>query len=472
MNRRDFYKELMSEYTFDSAKVRRHAKLSCIGGKSGSLRKRTSNRRWWHVPATVVAAVCALAFGLRFAFYDRSIPTVTEPFPASIDVRIGSAQRNAAQFANLSFGTRTMFLSFNDSIPLKTMQNALDSVSDTGNIVVEAVYILGADNSVNVISPEAARASQPERVVGAKVYAPVTLIGDLQKQSEVALVEVVTDEFDEEAFVPLAVAGGGSASAEPGDVPPSDELPGTVSLETFVSFNLAGVLRADFIDDYRFTAVTADSVMLCEIYRDDDTQELQIRIVSDFDFGGELLFTFFAAPSDESRLVIRVRSELANTIYLMSGQDFDAAEVVSSSEDLTILAVTESYVFYAVNRSVIYKYDIAAQISYELADFGRSVTFERNGDLSCFVINLGESESARVYDAVAGVMSTSTDVPAGLMFYRNSVNVLTDGENFFGVTLSAIADPTPVLRFLPTGSVSDLFSVSEITEQSVRILLK
>jgi hypothetical protein len=47
MNRRDFYKELMREYTFDSAKVRRYAKLSCVAAGSKSLRKTTgrNNKR-------------------------------------------------------------------------------------------------------------------------------------------------------------------------------------------------------------------------------------------------------------------------------------------------------------------------------------------------------------------------------------------------------------------------------------------
>jgi hypothetical protein len=406
-------------------------------------------------------------------FFDRGIPTVTQWPPLSIDERIDGANRNVAQISTLSFGTRTLFLSFNDSISLTTMQNALDSVSDTGNIVVEAVYVLNANNEVDVITPEVARASRPERVIGAKVDAPVTLISVLRQQSEVALVELATADLNEETFVPLAAVTGSDRNPSSDSAASPNEPTDIISLETFVNFNISGVVRADFIDDYRFTAITADSVLLCEIYHDDETDELKIRIVSESDLDGELLFTFFT-PCDyaESQLIMRVRNENNNTIYHMGGADFALATIVSSSDDLTVLAVTEDYVFYAVNRSVIYRYDTATGVIHEVADFQRSVAFERNGDLSCFVINLGESARARVYDARSGMMHLSDDVPASLLFYRNSTNVLTDGENFFTVTLDTISDPDTVLRFAERRGVSDLFTVFEVTEQSVRILLR
>jgi hypothetical protein len=414
------------------------------------------------------AAAVALAFGLHTAFFDRSIPTVVDPESPSLADRLDRANRNAAQLEHLNFGTRTLFLSFNDSISLTAMQNTLDSVSDTGNIVVESVYVLGNDNAVDMISPAAARTNQVSSIIGAKVYAPVTLIGGLRRQPEVALVEVASDVVNEETFVPLAAATRPERNPEP----PSDANEPTV--ETILNFNIPGVIRAEFIDDNRFAAITADSAMLCEIYRDEDSDELQIRVLSDFDLDGEVVFSFFATQGNKRLAVMRVRSEDSNSIYLMGGDNFAVKKIADSDEALTVLAVTNNSVYYAVNRSVIFRYDTRLGISSEIVSYDDSVTFERNGDLSCFVINLGEAEPvrARVYNARLEQLTESDEVSPMLVFYRNSTNVLTDGENFYSTTLVPIENPDDVIRFATPCNSSELYSVTEITEQSVRILLR
>jgi hypothetical protein len=166
-----------------------------------------------------------------------------------------------------------------------------------------------------------------------------------------------------------------------------------------------------------------------------------------------------------------VRGDTTGTIYLMSGEDFTVTEIISSAQGLSVLAITDNALYYAKDRQIIYRYDIATGHAEEIMSFEQPVAFERNADLSCFAINAGDNEQAQVYDAATGELSVAEDVFGGLLFYRNSVNVLTDGENFFTATLEAISEPSDVIMFAERAALSELFSVFEITEQSVRILL-
>jgi hypothetical protein len=472
MNRRDFYKELMQEYTFDTAKVRRGAKLSSLKGRTGSVRVGRGNRRWWHVPATVAAAAIALVFGLQSAVLNgmRGVPTVDD---MSIDARFDFAGRETAHIEGLSFGTRTLFLSFNDSLTFSEMQNALDSVSDTGNILIESVYVLGAGGEVEILTLAEVISSrvEPDRVIGAKIQAPVTLVAGLREQPEVALVEVMTNELTEETFIPLVAAPNwcperDSDNGGHGDIADIEPIDGVISLETFVNFGLSGVVRAEFVDDYRFTAITHDVVLLCEIFREDDSDELQIRIVTEFDFEGELLFSFYCESS--RTLVMRSRSGGVNAIHVMSN-DGSVAQVVDSGEELSVLAVTESYLYYSAGRRVVYKYSLASATAVEHLTFEHPVSFERNAALSAFVINTGDA--AQVFDARTGTLSTSEATTQGLLFYRNSTNVLTDGVEFYTLALDTVCEPESVLRFAERSNLSAKFSVSEISEHGVRILM-
>ena len=493
MNRRDFYKELMRDYTFDSAKVRRHAKLSCIATGSKSLRKTAkTNKRLWQIPLTAAAAVLALTLGLQVALSDLFIggtPTVKEFDVSDARGRIANSERDLAQMAGLNFGTRTLFLSFNDSITFTTMQNALDSVSDTGNIVLEAVYTLSEKNAVSVVSGvhlQALQGGEAENIVGAKVYAPVMLISDLSKQSEVALVEVSTEQLNENNFVPLAVVGF-EREREPSELnietpttPPTSE---SVSVETFVNFNLTGVTHAEFTDDYHFTAITADAVALYEIYHDDESEAMKVRAVAQHDIDGELVFTFF----DEARCrkIMRIRNDTSNAIFVIDGVDgrnFEVSKVIVFPADtrLSVLALTEDTLYYSVERKKVFAYDLSEGKSREVLSFDSAVSFERNSGLTCFAINPGNSGSSgeqaqmysQVYDVAREKLIVADTQTESLLFYRNSTNVLTDGENYFTTSLELIDDLSEYeIKFASRRNMSSLFEVFEITEQGIRILV-
>jgi sulfur transfer complex TusBCD TusB component (DsrH family) len=538
MNKHEFYKELMKEYTFDSAKVRRFAKRSSLKGAP-----RLSMRRWWHIPSTVAVAAASLVVGVfAFFYYNDSQPTVADdPEMVCAFERIRQAN-DAAGLAQLSFGTKTLFLSFNDSMTLREVQNTLDSVSDTGNIVIETVYVVDNDNVFTAYTIpdelDALKNNTNAKIVGAKVSAPAALMEDLSRQQEVALIEIETDDLNDDTFVPLAVIENASefaspvaASFEPFTSETDFETGSEDShapLEKFVNLNVPGVIEAGFISDYRFTAITADSVKLYQISECEDSADLQAQLITRFELrnhrtrlsatgnsmlisgsspantrgddsartqllladaatqtleavniehltdSGELLFAFY--DDINARIILRVRSDDRNIIYIIEKDNPDVVQTAfdSAEDDAAVLAINTNSLYYSVNNTAVYRYDIETQLSARVQSlvFDEPVSFERNVDLSAFVILSGGT--AQVFTARTEMLSNPVEVLSTLAFYKNSTDLLVDGISFYA--LSREVENSLEIYFgqpeSPVRIVSDLFLVFEITADSVRILLR
>ncbi|MCL1831933.1 MAG: hypothetical protein FWG45_03365 [Oscillospiraceae bacterium] len=465
MNRRDFYKELMQEYTFDSAKVRRTAKLSCLNEKASRFSGRVrGNRKVWHIPVTAAVAAFAIILGLQVTVFDRF---GDNPAVRTDADRINEANNAVAKLATMNFGTSTLFLSFSEPVTFTEMQNALDGVSDTGNIAVEAVYLLDNDNKVTMLDPiQAFKLGNPDdvRIIGAKVSAPVVLVDGLRKRAEVALVEVMSDDLNEDTFIPLIPDVDGTTDTTEGDSTGEHDH---VTFEAFVNLNMVGVNRAEFIDENRFMTITSDAVGIYEIARDDETDEPTIVTISNFEAHGEIVFTYYDDMNNQ--LVIRVREANVSSIYFMGGEDFAAVKV--ARDNLTILAIAENCLYYAVDHSVVYKYTYGVGSS-ELFSFDAPVSFERNSNLSAFIVNSGDSDetgAAQVYDT--HTESMTYEVSGWLFFYRNSVNVVTGESGFYGLNLAVISEPDTVAQFAQSRTRSELYTISEINESGVKIRL-
>ncbi|MCL2070748.1 MAG: hypothetical protein FWH07_00745 [Oscillospiraceae bacterium] len=512
MNKHEFYKELMKEYTFDSAKVRRTSKRE----KYSSLN--FTGRRWWHIPSTVAVAAVSLTVGL-FSFFYNAGSGSSPSFPTN---GIGEST-SALETATLGFGTKTLFLSFNNSITLHEMRNTLDSVSDTGNIVVGTLYILDENNQVSSFSLSEDNSGLNEfnnnsaKIIGAKVYAPAALIDDLKQQRGVSLAEIGSDSMSDDDFIPLIieeietpVTETPQHTDETTDSPHESVPP---SFEKFVNLSVPDVIEASFIGDYRFIAVTKNAVTLYEIsannfesfeinpvsehslsnhrkrssitgrsslyigtnggkpvllLADAETQSVGSIDVSDIVGSGELLNAFY--DDIGRRIIVRVRDKENNAIYVIDRNTFDVAHVENSSHDAVTLAVHGDDLYFSLNTS-IYKYDMKAGVSTELfSAFGEAVSFERNANLSAFVMNLnGES---RVFTARNQSFTEWVDSPGGLAFYKNSSELLTDGDSFYTISDGAIEAFTGQPWSPDRQFASDLFKVFELTEDSINILIR
>jgi hypothetical protein len=523
MNRKEFYKELMKEYTFDSAKVRRFAKRSSYKGN------RVSVKRWWHVPSTVAVAAASLVMGLFAFFYYGTMGTPVigdgaTPIPAA-------PTADSIAISKQSFETKTLYLSFNDSMTFREMENTLYTISDTGNIVIEAVFVLDeSDTVVPVFVFDAIRDDDTVQIVGAKVSAPGRLIDEIERQTEIDHVVLVTEEtVNEEALIEFVLAETQAAVAplhepiieddEIDDEPDGEVAPAAV-VEAFVSLNLPNVIEAYFIGDYRFIAITAESVVLYEIavgenavdleitpvsefalrnhrtrfsttrksalisgcnddgrrtvllLTDGDTQTVEMLDISELTDSGELIFAFY---DDINRsIVMRVRDCERNIIYVKNRDTLAVQTVFNSTETVAILAKTPTAVYYSATNGIVttvYKYDTESGVSaaVEALEFEGTVSFERTSDLSAFVINTdGHSQ---VFTADSETLSNSVEVESGLIFYRNSKEYLTNGTNFYLLSEDSL-ESFGGQAFSPRRNRSELFSMFEITEKSVRILIR
>jgi|GEM_PF-1386490 len=219
MNRREFYKQLMSEYTFDSDKVRRAAKRS-------SMRALPSGgAKFLPVAAAVVlsAGVIALYSGLN-----RPSSPIAPParvYTASAG-RLTDARNGIEQYRD-SIEVKATYLSFAEPLDYAKLQNTIDYVSDTGKIRIEALYILdGSDEVVCVTDPtqiSEIRDGANAQIVGAKVSAPANLCETLAGQPEVLLVEIGLPNVTDETFVPLIVEDPDIVFTEPPVIPESTD---------------------------------------------------------------------------------------------------------------------------------------------------------------------------------------------------------------------------------------------------------
>ncbi|MCL1903176.1 MAG: hypothetical protein FWF94_02015 [Oscillospiraceae bacterium] len=508
MNKNEFYKELMKEYTFDSAKVRRSAKRSSF---------KVVSKRWWHIPSTVAVAAVSLTVGL-FAFFQGGSNNGNNPTPPGEIYSTGTAIKAASS----DLGTKTLFLSFNNSITYNEMQNTFELVSDTGNIVVEALYILDGDNEVTLVKLSEdfyesgdfdSFYDDSAQIIGAKVYAPATLIDDFRHQKDVAVVKIgmTDDDFvpyisEDELFEPEFEAP--YYTEEEYEEPVFTNLP--ADYENSVSFNIPGIIEASFISDNKFIAFTGGAVTLYEISNDLEiipvseyalhnykkrfsvtgksilisgtdgdksvllvadavTKSLESIDISKPVGSGELMNAFY--DDINRRIVMRVKNKDANAIYIIDRDSFGILPVPSSSHDAVILALNGNSIYFSSNSSV-YRFDISSGVSTDLyTTLGNAPSFERSADLSSFVIN--QNGESIVFTVKNESFSKAAEIPNGLEFYRNSSDLLTDGMNLYKVSEEGALErfegqPTSPERQM----VSELFRILEITAESVIVLVK
>lgn len=153
MDKKDFYKEIMSQYTFDKEKVRRNAKRS----SSASFIER--HGRW--LPLSTAAAVFVAVFGgymLLSPVLNRSgelIPDSTyltgapSPLSQSDDDSLTAGQRlermerliSLYNSNKLGSETKVMYVTFNEPMTYPEFNlNINSNISDTGIIRIESVY--------------------------------------------------------------------------------------------------------------------------------------------------------------------------------------------------------------------------------------------------------------------------------------------------------------------------------------------
>jgi hypothetical protein len=128
------------------------------------------------------------------------------------------------------------------------------------------------------------------------------------------------------------------------------------------------------------------------------------------------------------RIIMRVRSKELSAIYIVDRDTLDTTLVPNSSHDAVILAVNEGVLYYAAEHSSVYKYDTDTGTSIRLYDFDDPVSFERNADLSGFVIVNGNT--AQIFNAKTGVLSEAADTDEVLDVFKSQTSGRITSELF------------------------------------------
>jgi hypothetical protein len=195
VDKNEFYKQLMTQYTFDSEKIRKNARRS-----SFALR----NTMW--LPLTTAAAVFITVFGgymlLNNTEQGEPIPTTAYAAGLSPEERV-EAMKDAEVLFNsgrYNASNKKMYLTFEDPMTFRQLKFALSNVSDTGNISVTRVWYSGKDESVAV--DDAFDKNNDALYCGAEITTPMSLYQDINQCGYFIAAEV-EGEINADNFTPF-----------------------------------------------------------------------------------------------------------------------------------------------------------------------------------------------------------------------------------------------------------------------------
>ena len=191
MNTNEFYKELMSEYSFDHEKIKKAAM-----GKSVS--RKTSRLKAAWISAASAAAAIAITFGSVALLNTGSPVSVTPTTSISAEERFKMAME-AYNKADENTEDVFLYVTFRENETPEDMQKILAKADNKGNIRVTEVYLAdgtavsGSSNIASLFD------TNEKNITAVKVYCPGNFLKRLTALDGVYLVET-EDTFKENDF--------------------------------------------------------------------------------------------------------------------------------------------------------------------------------------------------------------------------------------------------------------------------------
>lgn len=199
MDKNEFYKQLMSEYTFNADKIRENAKR----GKSS--RQKLSPM---YIGMSAAAAVCVVTVGTIAAVNLGKSGGVTLTDTGLTQLNASDRLSNALEQLELERGStesKDFLVTFSSPMSASEAQSVLTGYSD-GSIPVKQLYfsdgtkLSGADNIGEVFT-----GSGSYKITGAAIYCSGNTAAQLQSDPSVFLVEAMEEsDFDNAAPVNIA----------------------------------------------------------------------------------------------------------------------------------------------------------------------------------------------------------------------------------------------------------------------------
>ncbi len=229
MNKKDFYKQLMSEYTFDADKIRENAKK----GKRARQKLQPI-----YIGMTAAAAVCVVTVGTIAAV------NLTRPGGVSLvnsgDTQLSASDRLSNALEQLekergSSESKDFLVTFSSAMSPAQAQSVLTGYSD-GSIPVKQLYFADGTQISDVAEIEKVFTSGGSyQITGAAVYCSGSTAAEMQNDPAVFLVEA---DFDGAAPVNIddiktteVTLPDTPVVTEPVDVPQQPINPGAVTNE-------------------------------------------------------------------------------------------------------------------------------------------------------------------------------------------------------------------------------------------------
>ena len=294
MNKHDFYKEIMSQYTFDEEKILKNAKRA----SSASFLAR--NSKWLPLVSAACLLITAVAVIFPMVLNDDGglIPPSPTSHTASAEDRI-LYMENLLMAGGITNEKKEIYLSFEEAMTSDELSAVLSEVaSEEGSIELLALW-----NGGFVDAAQAGAGFYN----GARIIAFDNLYFELDARAEFAAVEFKSDLVNDRNFQPIV------NTPEPVHIPnptdpddplddptdplddptdplddPTDPLDDPVDpidepvdpidepvdpVQEFIELNIDGAQSVNFITENRFTVLTGSQIQLYEITKGADNRQ-------------------------------------------------------------------------------------------------------------------------------------------------------------------------------------------------------
>ena len=192
MNRRDFYKELMSEYMFDREKI-------CANAKKGKLTGRRSLPMYIGMTAAVAAAVVIVGTAV-FTSLDRKNGIKPNDTTLNALANLSAEERvnrvlDEIQDKKDSEERIDVLISFSTQLSPKAAQNLLSQFSE-GSVPVKMLYMADGERAFGTNEVGAVFKSSSGDILGAVISCPGYRLAEINANELVIAAEVVSEQDD------------------------------------------------------------------------------------------------------------------------------------------------------------------------------------------------------------------------------------------------------------------------------------
>ena len=199
MNKKEFYRELMENYTIDTERIKRNAR------RITPEHRRMSSVNRWVTSFGACAAAAAIVVVSLSVFGNKGVDIVDENLDGAIE-RLYAAE---ARYADLSTMQDTMdvYVSFKQTLSLNEILIAFSAIDEDSLLKIPLLYTADGKCYKN-------KDSLGDNLVflGAKVTVPAGFFAELKGLKCVSLVEAADEsEYNDKSFIPYT----GSESAKP-----------------------------------------------------------------------------------------------------------------------------------------------------------------------------------------------------------------------------------------------------------------